>query len=70
MKKHILYISYIISILDDSYELVIFPMIDQILELHPQSIQYIHIGCDEVYHVNKHHACKSLNLLTVEDYFM
>ena len=45
-------------------------MIDQILELHPQSIQYIHIGCDEVYHVNKHHACKSLNLLTVEDYFM
>lgn len=56
--------------LEDSYELVIFRIIDQILELHPQSIQYIHIGCDEVYHINKHFACKSLNLFTVQEYFI
>ena len=56
--------------LEDSYELVLFRIIDQILEVHSKHIQYIHIGCDEVYHINKHIACKSMNLNTVQEFFI
>ena len=55
---------------NDTYDKVVFKMIDQILELHPEDIQYIHIGCDEVYSINKNAECKSLELSTVQDYFI
>jgi hypothetical protein len=57
--------------LNDTYDKVIFKMIDQILELHPEELEYIHIGCDEVYHVNVNSACKNLNFLnTIQDFFI
>lgn len=57
--------------LNDTYEKLIFRMIDQILETHPEDLEYIHIGCDEVYHVNVNAACKSMEQLeTVQDFFI
>jgi hypothetical protein len=56
--------------LEESYDKVIFPMIDQMLEVHPKSLQYIHIGCDEVYHVGKHQSCEAFKLNTIQDYFV
>lgn len=58
--------------LNDTYDKVIYKMIDQILEMHPEELEYIHIGCDEVYHVNVNPACsKNLNSLsTIQDFFI
>ena len=56
--------------LNDTYEKVVFRMIDQILYLHPADMQYLHIGCDEVYFVNKNPACATMNLHTVQDFFI
>lgn len=57
--------------LNDTYEKVVFRMIDQILDAHPDYVEYIHIGCDEVYHVNKNPACKSLmDLKSIRDFFI
>jgi hypothetical protein len=56
--------------LNATYENVLYKMIDQILEVHPEEIEYIHIGCDEVYHVNLNPACKSMGLQTVQDFFI
>ena len=57
--------------LNDTYEKVVFRMIDQILDAHPTEIEYIHIGCDEVYHVNINEACKSMtNLKNIHDFFI
>jgi hexosaminidase len=54
-----------------SYENVLYKMIDQILESHPEELEYIHIGGDEVYHVNVNPACKSLeSLKSVQDFFI
>ena len=36
-------------------------MVDQILESHPDDIESIHIGCDEIYSFNKNPECKSLD---------
>jgi hypothetical protein len=57
---------------NETYEKVLFRLIDQILEVHPDSLEYIHIGCDEVYHINVNPDCK-LNypgLRTVQDFFI
>lgn len=56
--------------LEDSYISVLFPMIDQILDMHPSNIEYIHIGCDEVYHVAKHLACQISSMKTTQDFFI
>lgn len=46
---------------NDTYEKIIFRMVDQILESHPDDIESIHIGCDEIYSFNKNPECKSLD---------
>lgn len=57
--------------LNDTYNKVLYRMIDQILELHPDNLEYIHIGCDEVYHINQNPACKELpHLQTTQDFFI
>lgn len=57
--------------LNDSYTKVIFPMIDQILAQHPQDLEYIHIGCDEIYHYGVNQACQSFNNFNgIYDYFI
>ena len=57
--------------LNDTYDTVLYKLIDQMLDTHAeQNIEYIHIGCDEVYFVNKHAACRNLNLSSVEDFFI
>lgn len=69
-KKHF---SAISPCLEDSYEKLLYPMIDQVLENHPEDIGYIHIGCDEVYLMNKNAACTSLkghDEFTTEDWFL
>lgn len=56
---------------NDTYDKVIFRMLDQIIESHPDDMQYIHIGCDEVYHINVNPTCKSLtHLKTEQDFFI
>ncbi len=56
--------------LNDTYEKIIYRMIDQVLDAHPEDMQYIHIGCDEVYFVGINAACKSMGLKSVQDYFI
>lgn len=55
---------------NDSYTKVLYKMIDQILEVHPEDLEYIHIGCDEVYHINVNPECKSLGLKTTQEFFI
>jgi hypothetical protein len=55
---------------NDTYEKVVFRMIDQILDIHPEDMSYIHIGCDEVYFVGLHAGCKSMGLNSIQDYFI
>lgn len=57
---------------NETYEKVLFRLIDQILDVHPQSLEYIHIGCDEVYHINVNPDCKLHYpaLKTVQDFFI
>lgn len=48
-------------------------MVDQILESHPEDIEHIHIGCDEIYSFNKHPSCSSLSFAKnyqAEDWFI
>jgi hypothetical protein len=56
--------------LNETYEKIIFRMIDQILDVHPEDMQYIHIGCDEVYFVGINAACKSMGLNSFQEYFI
>lgn len=57
--------------LNETYDKLLFKMIDQIIDSHPDNLEYIHIGCDEVYHVNVNPACKAQqNLKTVQDFFI
>lgn len=57
--------------LRETYDDVLFPLVDQIIQFHAKfNIKHIHIGCDEVYHVGKHHQCKSLGLTSTQDYFI
>jgi hexosaminidase len=64
------YFNVISPCLNDTYEKVLFRLIDQMLDAHPTNLEYIHIGCDEVYFVNKNPACSSSGLKSVEDYFI
>lgn len=50
--------------LNDTYEKVLFKMLDQIIDAHPEDLEHIHIGCDEVYFMNEHSACKNLEFTT------
>lgn len=56
--------------LNDSYEKVLFRMLDQVIDSHPEDLEYIHIGCDEVYFINVHPECKNLNLNSKQDFFV
>lgn len=58
--------------LNDTYEKLVFRMIDQILDAHSDELEYIHIGCDEVYFFNKNPSCKSAmpNLKTINEFFI
>lgn len=56
--------------LNDTYEKVVFRMMDQILEMHPETLEYIHIGCDEVYFVNRHPDCSITKMRSVQDFFI
>ena len=56
---------------NDTYDKVIFKMLDQIIESHPDDMEYIHIGCDEVYHINVNPACKTMtDLKSEQDFFI
>lgn len=69
-KKHFQTIS---PCVEDTYDKVLFPMIDQILENHPEDLQSIHIGCDEVKLMNKHPSCSAINEhneYTTQDWFI
>ena len=57
-KKHFQAISPCVP---DSYEKIIFRMIDQILDIHTEDMEYIHIGCDEVYLMNRNPACHKID---------
>jgi len=73
LREHKSHFNVITPCLAETYEKVLFKMIDQILEAHPESLSYIHIGCDEVYHINVNPACASgslSHLKTVEDFFI
>ena len=50
--------------LNDTYEKVLFKMLDQIIDAHPDDLDLIHIGCDEVYFMNVHPACKDFEFTT------
>lgn len=57
--------------LNETYDGVLFKMIDQIIDAHPKDLEFIHIGCDEVYHINKNPACSSMeSLKTTQDFFI
>ena len=57
--------------LNESYGKVLYKMIDQILDIHPEDLEYIHIGCDEVYFINQNPACKKMpHLQTTKDFFI
>ncbi|RNA40912.1 Hexosaminidase D [Brachionus plicatilis] len=57
--------------LNESYSKVLYKMIDQILEIHPEELEYIHIGCDEVFFINQNDACKKMpHLQTTKDFFI
>lgn len=57
--------------LNESYGKVLYKMIDQILDVHPEDLEYIHIGCDEVYLINQNSACKKMpHLQTTKDFFI
>ena len=43
--------------LNDTYEKVLFRMVDQIIDAHPDDLTHVHIGGDEVYIVGKNPAC-------------
>jgi hypothetical protein len=45
-------------------------MLDQVIDSHPEDLEYIHIGCDEVYFINVHPECKNLNLNSKQDFFV
>lgn len=69
-KKHFQTIS---PCVEDSYEKLLFPMIDQILNNHPEELEYLHIGCDEVFLMNKNEACSNLkghDEFTTQDWFI
>jgi hexosaminidase len=55
--------------IEDTYSKVLYPMINQILDSHPKTLKYIHIGCDEVYHIGKNMACEKYNDTNI-DYFI
>lgn len=50
--------------LNDTYDKVLYKMLDQIIDAHPEDLEYIHIGCDEVYFMNVHPECKNLDFTT------
>lgn len=57
--------------LNESYGKVLFKMIDQILDSHPEELEYIHIGCDEVFFINQNAACKKMpHLQSTKDFFI
>ena len=66
--------------LNETYDKVIFRMIDQMLEMHGDNFEYIHIGCDEVNFFNEHEACNAnlngtsapslAHLNTIQDFFI
>jgi hexosaminidase len=69
-KKHFQTIS---PCVEETYNKVLFPMIDQILATHPEDLQSIHIGCDEVLLMNKNPACSDItdhNDMTTQDWFI
>ena len=71
LREHKQHYQVISPCMADSYEKVLYKMIDQIIDTHPSSLEYIHIGCDEVYHINVNTACASLShLKTTEDFFV
>lgn len=68
VKQHFQVIS---PCLNDTYDKLLFKMLDQIIDSHPEELEYIHIGCDEVYFINVNPACKNLeSLKTKQDFFI
>lgn len=46
---------------DDSFDKLIKPIIDQVISFHKESghdLKYIHIGCDEVFHIGNCDLCR------------
>ena len=73
LREHKSHFQVITPCLTDTYVKVLFKMIDQILSVHPENVEYLHIGCDEVYHINVNPACSSgslSHLKTTEDFFI
>jgi len=68
VKQHFQVIS---PCLNDTYDKLLFKMLDQIIDSHPEELEYIHIGCDEVYFINVNPACKNLeSLKNKQDFFI
>ena len=74
LRENKLHFQVITPCLADTYEKVLFRMIDQILDSHPKTLDYLHIGCDEVYHINTNPSCANSaslsHLKTTEDFFI
>ena len=46
-------------------------MIDQVLEAHPENIEYIHLGANNIREtLISNPECKILNLSTIKDFYV
>ncbi|CAF0751479.1 unnamed protein product [Didymodactylos carnosus] len=68
LREDVRYPQVITPCLKESYT-VLFDMLDQMLNLHPD-IDYLHLGCDEVYYRLVHPACLKLNFKDESDLFI
>ena len=57
--------------LTESYEKVLFKMIDQVIDAHPENLEYIHLGANMIRESLITKAeCKVLNLATIKDFYV
>lgn len=57
--------------LNETYDKLIFRLLDQVIDAHPTDLEYIHIGCSQLKSIDlDSDGCKHLNFKSIEDLFI